>query len=123
MSAIGNILWITFGGGFFIFFFYMFGGFFLSLTIIGIPFAVQLFKLSLLGLVPFGRQVKEIRYPPGIVPIIMNILWILTGGIFVSLIHIIFAILNAITIIGIPFAVQHMKMAHLGLVPFGKTIQ
>ncbi len=122
MSVIGNILWIIIGGGIFIFLEYIIGGILLCITIIGIPFGFQCFKLALLGLLPFGRKVVNKESSTGCLSTFMNIIWILIGGIWISLTHIIFAALCAITIIGIPFATQHIKLATLALTPFGKEI-
>ena len=121
MSLIGNILWIVLGGGIFLFLEYLFGGVILCITIIGIPFGVQAIKLSLLALLPFGKEITHTRSNPGCLSVIMNILWILCGGIFIAATHLIFGILCAITIIGIPFAKQHMKLAVLSLTPFGHS--
>ena len=121
MSLIGNILWIFLGGGIFLFLEYLFGGVILCITIIGIPFGVQAIKLSLLALLPFGKEITHTKSNPSCLSVIMNILWILCGGIFIAATHLIFGILCAITIIGIPFAKQHMKLAMLALTPFGHT--
>jgi uncharacterized membrane protein YccF (DUF307 family) len=123
MSAIGNILWILLGGGIFLFFEYLLGGLILCITIIGIPFGVQCIKLSLLALVPFGKEVVHTKSGAGCLSLFMNILWILTGGITIALTHVVFGILCAITIVGIPFAKQHMKLAALSLTPFGHTFR
>jgi len=123
MSTLGNIIWIFLGGGIIIFFFYLLGGFFVCLTIIGIPFGIQCIKLSLLGLLPFGKEIVDSGSSSGCVSIAMNIIWILFGGIWVALTHIVFGLLCAVTIIGIPFAKQHMKLAALALTPFGKSIK
>ena len=123
MSAIGNILWIVLGGGFFLFFEYLLGGLVLCLTIIGIPFGVQCIKLSLLALLPFGKEITHTKSGAGCLSIIMNIIWIFFGGIPLALTHLIFGILCAITIIGIPFAKQHLKLAALSLTPFGHTFR
>lgn len=122
MRLLGNILWIILGGGIFIFFEYLIGGLILCLTIIGIPFGVQCFKLSVLGLLPFGREVVTREHRTGCLSIVMNVLWILFGGLEIALTHIFFAILCAITIIGLPFAKQHIKLASLALTPFGKSV-
>jgi uncharacterized membrane protein YccF (DUF307 family) len=121
MSLIGNILWILLGGGIFLFLEYFIGGIILCLTIVGIPFGVQAIKLSILALFPFGKEITHSKPTPGILSILMNILWILCGGIYIAATHLIFGILCAITIIGIPFAKQHMKLAVLSLTPFGST--
>jgi uncharacterized membrane protein YccF (DUF307 family) len=123
MNLIGNILWIFIGGGIILFIEYVIGGIFLCLTIIGIPFGIQKFKLAILSLAPFGQQVVETESASGCLAILLNIIWILTGGIWIALTHVIFALLLTITIIGIPFARQHMKLATLALTPFGKTLR
>lgn len=122
MNLIGNLLWIVLGGGIFVFLFYLLGGIILCLTIVGIPFGVQCFKLSMLGLVPFGRQITEKPTATGCLSIIMNIIWIFAAGIELALTHVVFGLLCAITIVGLPFARQHAKLAALCLTPFGKTI-
>lgn len=122
MSFIGNLLWIFLGGGFLIFLFYFLGGLLLCLTIVGIPFGVQCFKLSLLGLMPFGKEIKEFPQASGCLAVLMNVLWIIFAGLELALVHLIFGLLLAITIVGLPFARQHAKLASLCLVPFGKTV-
>lgn len=122
MSLLGNILWIVLGGGIVLFLEYVIGGLLLCLTIVGIPFGVQCIKLSLLALVPFGREVEDTGASSGFLAIVMNLLWIVLGGIFIAITHAAFAVVLAITIIGLPFAKQHVKLAALSLVPFGKRI-
>ncbi len=122
MSLLGNLLWIVLGGGILICLEYLVSGLLLCLTIIGIPFGVQCLKLAFLGLVPFGKEVVDKESYTGCLAIGMNILWILLGGIWIALTHVIFAILCAITIIGLPFAKQHIKLASLALTPFGRSI-
>ena len=121
MSLLGNILWIVLGGGIVLFLEYLVGGIVLCVTIVGIPFGVQCIKLSLLALTPFGKEVVHSRSGAGCLSLLMNILWILCGGIFVAATHLVFGVLCAITIIGIPFAKQHMKLASLALTPFGHS--
>ena len=121
MNAIGNLLWIIFGG-FIIFLMYLFGSLILFITIVGIPFGVQTMKLALLSLMPFGKEVKPGERAGGCLYIIMNVIWILVAGIEIAIVHAVLAVLFAITIIGIPFAVQHLKLAYLALVPFGNDI-
>jgi uncharacterized membrane protein YccF (DUF307 family) len=122
MNAIGNFLWIILGGGIFVFFFYLIGGLVLCLTLIGIPFGVQCIKLSVLGLMPFGQEIHDSKRSYNLLTILMNVLWILIGGLELVVTHLVFALLCAVTIIGIPFAKQHLKLAGLALTPFGKTI-
>lgn len=122
MSILGNILWIILGGGILICLEYIISGLLLCLTIIGIPFGVQCIKLAFLGLVPFGKEIVDKESYTGCLSVFMNVLWILLGGIWIALTHVIFAVLCAITIIGLPFAKQHIKLAALALTPFGRAI-
>lgn len=119
MRLLGNLLWIVIGGGIVLFFEYLIAGLLLCITIVGIPFGVQLIKLSFLALFPVGKEVIQTERGSGCISTSMNLLWILTGGILISITHFIFAILCAITIIGIPFTKQHLKLASLSLTPFG----
>jgi len=123
MSLIGNLLWVVLGGGILIFFFYLIGGVVLCLTIVGIPFGVQLLKLSILGLSPFGKRVNTEGSARGFLQIIMNVLWWVFGGVEAALVHLAFALVLAITVVGLPFARQHLKLVKLALVPFGATIE
>jgi uncharacterized membrane protein YccF (DUF307 family) len=123
MSLVGNVLWIVIGGGFLLFLEYLLAGILLCLTIVGIPFAFQAFKLSLLALLPFGKEVVSTQAKSGCLSVVMNIVWILVGGVWISITHVVFALLCAITIIGLPFAKQHVKLAGLALAPFGTTFR
>ena len=122
MNILGNIVWIVFGG-LIIFLMYVISSILLCLTIIGIPFGIQTLKLSMLALVPFGKDVVNKPNEPGCLSTVMNIIWILIGGLWISLTHFVFGLLLAITIIGIPFALQHFKLGMLALTPFGKEIR
>lgn len=122
MNTLGNILWIILGGGIFIFLEYFIGGLLLCLTIVGIPFGIQAMRLGLLSLFPFGKKVTAGEGADGCLSTLMNIIWIVVGGIWVALTHVLFAVLLAITIIGIPFARQHMKLAAFSFTPFGRDI-
>lgn len=121
MSFLGNVLWIL-TGGFLVALIYFIGGGILCLTIVGIPFGVQLFKLGALALSPFGREIQPTGFASGCLGVVMNLLWILLGGIELVVLHLILALLLAITIIGLPFARQHIKLARLALFPFGSDI-
>ena len=121
MSTLGNLIWLIFGG-FLVFLEYMISGFLLCLTIIGIPFGIQAFKLALLALWPFGKRIILKPSAPGCLSTIMNLIWLLIGGIWIALTHLIFGVLLGITIIGIPWAKQHFKLVSLALTPFGRDI-
>ena len=118
MSILLNILWFILGG-FLISLAYILGGILLCLTIIGIPFGIQCFKLSILGLAPFGQEIRETEPPGGCLAVIMNVIWIILPGLELALIHLFLAAVFTITIIGLPFAVQHLKMTRLAILPFG----
>jgi uncharacterized membrane protein YccF (DUF307 family) len=121
MRILGNLIWLIFGG-ILIAIEYFISSIILFVTIIGIPFGLQTLKLSVLALWPFGKEIRYNQRASGCLSTIMNIIWILTGGLWISLSHIIFGIIFAITIIGIPFAKQHFKLASLALTPFGCEI-
>lgn len=122
MSCLGNIIWFVFGGaiagiG------YIFGGIMLCLTIIGIPFGIQTIKIGVATFFPFGKHVVELRNANSVLRVIFNVLWILLFGWELAICHLTFAAILAITIVGIPFAVQHIKLIPLALLPFGRDLQ
>ena len=121
MKFIGNILWMVLGG-FIISLYYALVGLIFCITIIGIPFGMQLFKMAGLALWPFGHDVTPGANDGGCLSLIMNVIWIVLGGIEIALMHVTLGIGFFFTIIGIPFGMQHFKMALLALVPFGKEI-
>ncbi len=121
MKLLGNIIWLVFGG-IVISIEYLVSSILLCITIIGIPFGLQTLKLAGLALWPFGRETRSAERSSGCFSTIMNIIWILFGGIWISLSHVAFGVLLGITIIGIPFARQHFKLAGLALTPFGREI-
>ncbi len=118
MNLLLNVLWFLLGG-WIVFLAYLLGGLILCITIIGIPFGIQCFKLSVLGLAPFGMIIREREPPGGAVSVIMNVIWIILPGLELALLHLVLAGLFAITIIGLPFAAQHLKMTRLAILPFG----
>jgi uncharacterized membrane protein YccF (DUF307 family) len=94
----------------------------LMITIIGIPFALQTIKLAILELWPFGAEIRIRENQPGCLSTLMNFIWIFVGGFWIFLTHLFFGFLLGITIIGIPFAKQHFKLAGLALTPFGREV-
>jgi uncharacterized membrane protein YccF (DUF307 family) len=122
MNTLGNILWF-FLGGFIIVLLYLLGSLILIITIIGIPFGFETLKMAGFALAPFGREVLPGQRAGGCLYLALNILWIIFAGIELAIIHLVLALLFAITIIGIPFAKQHIKMATLALMPFGMDIR
>ena len=122
MNLLLNIIWLILGG-FIVVITYLLGGILLCLTIIGIPFGIQCFKLAGLALMPFGREVREKEPPGGALAVIMNVMWIILPGLELAVFHLVMALLLAITIIGLPLAAQHLKMTRLAILPFGFEVR
>ena len=121
MGCLMNVLWLIFGG-LLTAIEYVIASLLLMLTIVGIPFGMQTLKLAGLALWPFGKEVRSGVRSNGCLYLVMNVLWIFLGGIWICLSHLFFGILLCITIIGIPFGIQHFKLATVALTPFGKDI-
>jgi uncharacterized membrane protein YccF (DUF307 family) len=121
MRLVGNLIWLIFGG-FIIAIEYFIGSIVLMITIIGIPFGIQTLKMAALAIWPFGRDTRVQARASGCLYIIMNVLWLLTGGLWIALTHVLFGALLCITIIGIPFGLQHFKLTAIALSPFGRDI-
>jgi uncharacterized membrane protein YccF (DUF307 family) len=122
MSFIGNLIWAIFGG-LVLSLCYLLVGVVYCITIIGIPVGLQLFKLASLTLCPFGRNVVDCNGQLSAWSICLNILWGVFGGIELALSHAVLGLIFCVTIVGIPFGMQHFKLALLALIPFGKEIQ
>jgi uncharacterized membrane protein YccF (DUF307 family) len=123
MRVLGNLIWLVFGGleaGLA----WWLAALLAAITIIGIPFAIAAFRIGAFTFWPFGREVIDRPEPEDrkLLILVGNIIWIVLGGIWLALAHLVLALLLAITIIGIPFALQHLKLARLSLMPFGKEI-
>ncbi|MBS6240629.1 MAG: YccF domain-containing protein [Bacteroides sp.] len=121
MGCFMNFLWLIFGGVFTAIE-YLIASLLMMITIVGVPFGMQTLKLAALALCPFGKTVRSGERSGGCLYILMNVLWILLGGIWICLSHLAFGVVLCITIIGIPFGLQHFKLAGLALTPFGKDI-
>ena len=121
VSLLGNILWLL-CGGIFVAGAYALVGLVLCITIIGIPIGAQCFKLAAYSFTPFGRPTPGFEQDLGTFTLLANLLWLLTVGLPIASVHISMAAGCAITIIGIPFAVQHAKMALFALWPFGRPV-
>lgn len=128
MRAIGNLFWFFLGGlllglGWFL------AGIVMVCTIVGIPWARACFVMGGFALWPFGREAidrAEFTGQPdvgtGALGTLGNIVWFLFAGLWLAIGHAVSALLSAVTIIGIPFAVQHMKLAAISLAPIGKVV-
>jgi uncharacterized membrane protein YccF (DUF307 family) len=121
MNFLGNMIWLIFGG-FIIAIEYFVGSIILMLTIVGIPFGIQTLKMASLSLWPFGRDTVLHPRSSGCLYVLMNIIWLLCGGLWIAITHAIFGVILCITIIGIPFGLQHFKLTAIALSPFGRDI-
>ena len=121
MNIFLNILWVVFGG-LMIAIEYAISSVLMLITIIGIPFGLQTMKLAAVALWPFGTDVVSTGWPSGCFAGVMNVIWWFLGGIPIALTHLVWGLIFCITIIGLPFGIQHFKLMRLALFPFGKTI-
>jgi uncharacterized membrane protein YccF (DUF307 family) len=123
MSLIGNIFWFILGG-FVMGLAWWFAALLAAITIVGIPWAIAAFRIGNFSFWPFGRELVE--RPSGAAgatfSLLGNLIWALLIGWWLALGHLVSALLCAITIIGIPFALQHVKLAGLSIFPYGKEI-
>jgi len=128
MSTIGNILWFIFGG------LYMGLGWWLAgilcaITIVGLPWAKACFVIGQFAFFPFGKEAvsrdvlsgKE-DIGTGMLGTLGNVIWFVFAGIWLAIGHLLTAIACFVTVSGIPFGIQHLKLAALTIAPVGKTI-
>jgi len=123
MSLLLNVLWLLFGGlemaiG------WLIAAVIMAITIIGLPWARAALTIALYTLLPFGQTVVDRPTGPGagLLGFIGNLIWLVLAGWWLALGHLIVAILCAVTIIGLPFAWAHLKLAALALWPVGKDV-
>lgn len=121
LNVIFNLIWLFFAG-FWLAFTYVGIGLVLFITIIGIPFGIQAFKLAVFAVWPFGRVVVPADGSPSVVSGLGNLIWVVLVGWWLALLHVLLGLLLCITIIGIPFGLALFKMTGLALWPFGRTI-
>ncbi len=119
MRILLNILWIILGG-FLSWLSWIITGLLWCITVVGIPVGLQCFKMASISLNPFG---KEVIPGGGAGSLLLNILWIIFGGLLLALENAIFGLLLCITVIGIPFGLQFFKIAKVALTPFGATVE
>lgn len=118
MNLLMNIIWFLLGG-FISFLSWSVIGILWCLTIVGIPVGMQCFKFAKMAAAPFG---KEIVTDNRSVSLLINIIWMLVGGLVLAFEEVIMGIVFCLTIVGIPFGLQHFKHAKLALMPFGARI-
>lgn len=128
MSAIGNLLWFIFGG-FFLGLGWWLAGLLCAISVVGMPWAKACFVIGQFAFFPFGKEAISREALSGTQDIgtgplgmIGNVLWFIFAGVWLAMGHLLTALGCFITIIGIPFGIQHLKLAGLALAPVGKTI-
>ena len=122
MSLLGNIIWLVFGGllsGLA----YIVVGLLLCLTIVGAPFGLQAIKIGVATFAPFGKRIVDLPGASTPLRFLANLLWLVFVGWELALAHLLWAGVLALTIIGLPFAMQHLKLAPLSLMPFGHDLR
>lgn len=118
MGCLGNVLWFVFGGcisGLS----WCLAGLLWCVTIVGIPVGMQCFKFAALAFFPFG---KEVQYGGGAGSLLLNVIWMIVTGIPLALESLLIGFLLCVTVVGIPFGMQHFKIAKLALMPFGSVV-
>ncbi len=128
MRAIGNFLWFVLGGVLMGLAWWLFG-LLAILTVVGIPWAKACFVIGQLTFLPFGREAigrEELRgiddVGTGPLGLLGNVVWFLLAGVWLAIGHVMCALACYVTIIGIPFGLQHLKLGGLALAPIGKTV-
>lgn len=119
MSLLGNIIWLIFGG-IIAAIVWAIAGLLLCITIIGIPFGIQCFKIAGFVFWPFGHEIELGHF--GVGGLLFNIIWLIIFGWEFAIFHLAIGLIFCVTIVGIPFGLQHFKLAQLGLLPFGARI-
>ena len=120
MNFLGNLIWLILGG-LLTALMYWISGLVFCITIIGIPFGVQLIKIGTYAFLPFGREMDFAPGEPGSLSLVGNLIWILLGWWEIALIHIVCGLIFCITIVGIPFGMKHFTIAKTSLFPFGMS--
>jgi uncharacterized membrane protein YccF (DUF307 family) len=123
LSLVLNLLWIVFGGAWMALG-WLLAAVIMALTIIGLPWAWAALTIALYTLLPFGHTVVDRPTSPvgGLLGLIGNLIWLVLAGWWLALGHLITAFFLAITIIGLPFAWAHLKLAGISLWPVGREI-
>ena len=121
VSLLGNLIWLIFGG-FLAAVGYIIGGLGMCLTIVGIPFGLQSIKLGIATLAPFGKEVVVEEHEGGLT-LIFDLIWIVLFGWEIAVAHLVAAVLLGISVIGLPFARQHIKLIPVALFPFQRDLR
>ena len=122
-----NVLWLVFGG-FVSGVAWLFGGLLLALTVVGLPWAFAAWRIAAYSFWPFGREIVWRDPDPadlgqGCLGVGMNVIWLVVAGWWIALAHLMIAVAEFVSIIGIPFALKDLELAKLALAPIGRTIR
>ncbi len=123
LAIVGNVLWLIFGPGIVCFVFWVLAGGLLAITVVGLPFAVAAFRIARFAALPFGQRLvdaRELGHERIAGTSLANALWVVLAGIWLALAHALLTVAYLITIIGIPFALAHWRLAAVSLAPLGK---
>ena len=121
MRLILNVLWFVLGGWISLLA-WLLAGVILAVTIVGLPWAAAAFRIAGFSAAPFGRQVVAAPGGAGALPTVLNVIWFLLAGWWLALHHLILAVALFVSIIGIPFGIQHLKLAMISLAPVGTSV-
>lgn len=128
MTLVLNILWFVFGG-FAAGVAWVVGGLLLAVTIVGLPWVPSVFRIAAFSFAPFGRQAVDRAWVTGrgdpgggALGLLLNVVWLVVAGWYIALAHLVVGAGLCVTVIGIPFGLQHFKLAGIALAPVGKTI-
>jgi uncharacterized membrane protein YccF (DUF307 family) len=122
MNRLGNVIWLIFGG-FVTAMGYILGGLLLLLTVVGIPFGIQSIRLGIAALAPFGKKVVVNERAEGTLALLFDLIWIVLFGWEIAIAHLLAAVILGITIVGLPFARQHIKLIPVAIFPFQRSLQ
>jgi uncharacterized membrane protein YccF (DUF307 family) len=128
MTLLLNVLWFVFGG-FAAGLAWFLGGLVLALTIVGLPWTMAAFRIGVFSFAPFGLRVVDRAsitgredLGSGPLGLILNVFWLVFAGWWLALGHVVLGVALCVTLIGIPFGLQHFKLALIALAPVGKAI-
>ena len=128
ISSLLNILWVVLGG-FVMALGWWLAGLICAITVVGLPWARSCFVIGSFSLWPFGQEAMNRRdlhgredLGTGALGLIGNVLWFLVAGWWLAIGHLTSALACFVTIVGIPFGIQHMKLALIALAPVGMTV-
>jgi uncharacterized membrane protein YccF (DUF307 family) len=128
MTLILNVLWFILGG-WLAGLAWIFAAVLLAITVVGLPWALAALRIGVFSFAPFGKEVVPRRLitgredlGTGDLGLLLNVVWFVLGGWYLALMHVVIGAVQCVTIIGIPFGIQHFKLAGIALAPVGKEV-